>query len=176
MIVKLTRDEARDLWRLRNGFAPLRDDCLITVSDGLDSDALIDSELDRWYSDLLANAPLDLLEISEIAPKTTLTICPDGSGIVSLPADCCRVVSLSLGNWRFPAKLIKPGENLRLEALQASPYVRGGSHHPVAIVEPRQIRIFSPDPANPHLTSLRCVMRPQDDEFHFDMAALPKIS
>lgn len=47
MIVKLTRDEARDLWRLRNGFAPLRDDCLITVSDGLDSDTLIDSELDR---------------------------------------------------------------------------------------------------------------------------------
>lgn len=49
----LSENQMIDLWLLRKGFEPLREDCRIERSDGADLRSLARTECRLWYENLL---------------------------------------------------------------------------------------------------------------------------
>ena len=68
MMLRLTQADMLAQWKMRRYLEPLRTDCLISRSDGIDIDAYCVMEMRRWYLDLLATAPVEFL-----APEPTLS-------------------------------------------------------------------------------------------------------
>ena len=134
MVTVIPYTEARLLeeWKLRSRLEPLRTDCVITRTDGIDMDTYLLRELRAWYMRELATAPVDTLPLTDIAHGLTMTRAPDGAGMVKLPAGCLRVVSVEMEGWHRPAVIVADHECAEAVA-QTSPYSRGGVCRPVAV-------------------------------------------
>lgn len=145
MVTVITYTEARLLeeWKLRSRLEPLRTDCVITCTDGIDMDTYLLRELRAWYMRELATAPVDTLPLTDIAPGLTMTRAPDGAGMVKLPAGCLRVVSVEMEGWHRPAVIVTDPECAEAVA-QTSPYSRGGVCRPVAVIYPDRMMLYTP--------------------------------
>ncbi len=67
MRLELTKNEMLALWKRRHFLEPLRADCRIERSDGVDLDAIATEEMRLWYLKQLAEAPPDMLAPSDLA-------------------------------------------------------------------------------------------------------------
>lgn len=70
MTVKLTKEEMLRRRRIADGLEPLRTDCTIARTDGIDIDAYLATELRRRYLHLLDHAPRELLATENLSGDT----------------------------------------------------------------------------------------------------------
>lgn len=172
--------EARMLeeWKLRCRLEPLRTDCVITRTDGIDIDAYLLRELRAWYIRQLATAPVYTLPLTDIASDIAMTRAPDGAGLVMLPPRCMRVVSVDMPGWQRPARIVTDLTCADAVA-QTSPYSRGKSCAPVALVLADRILLYTPPQGISAPSSLLAVMQPPEGTYHLTgqmLATLPSIN
>lgn len=175
MILTLDRRQMTARWLQLTRLEPLRADCVVTRTYGIDLEALAASEARLWYVSLLGRGPLRWLRVAEMADDATLESADDGSVTVILPKNCVRPVSVELHGWERPAPVVAADSP---EAwLQTNPFSRGGVARPVAVMQPGGcLQIFSPPaPGQARLKSLRGVADPGEDTFIFDEEALTTV-
>lgn len=175
MILTLDRRQMTARWLQLTRLEPLRADCVVTRTYGIDLEALAASEARLWYVALLGRGPLRWLRVAEMADDATLESADDGSVTVILPKNCVRPVSVELHGWERPAPVVAADSP---EAwLQTNPFSRGGVARPVAVSQPGgRLQIFSPPAAGQaRLKSLRGVADPGEDTFIFDEEALTTV-
>lgn len=87
-------------WRLRSGLAPLRDECALDYSAGIDADRLVDIAVADWYTGLVADRRFDLLIDSDVSESVTVTM--SGANIVriALPPEVLVPTALEVENSR----------------------------------------------------------------------------
>lgn len=171
MTITLSSTEMLAQWKLCRGFEPLREDCEITRSDGIDLDALLRLEMRNWYLNLLKTAPIDMLAIKNIANDIAIVVNDDNSGFVLLPETCRRLVEFQLKGWKRPAKIIDD-PNCRDALLQDNIYSRGGCEQPVVIKQNNCLHIYSLPDNNPSILRAMAVMEPTDGTYEMDESAL----
>ena len=144
MRIELSENEMLALWKRRHFLEPLRADCLIERSDGVDLDAIAREEMRLWYLRRLAEAPPCKLAPDDIAMTAKVRRSPSGTALVTLPHNVVRVVAVKLGGWERPARIIEAGSPCERRA--ANPFARAGVADPVAVLRPGNIlELFSPD-------------------------------
>lgn len=124
MRLELTKNEMLALWKRRHFLEPLRADCRIERSDGVDLDAIATEEMRLWYLKQLAEAPPDMLAPSDLAMTAKVRRSPQGTGLITLPGNVVRVIAVRLaaGNARqgySPPEAVMnnvPGTALHAEA------------------------------------------------------------
>lgn len=145
--MKLTLDQSEmlALWKRRHFIEPLRADCLIERTDGIDIDARCREEMRAWYLDLLRHGPVEALAPAEIASDCRAVVSPEGVAELILPAGVERILSVQLSGWSRPATVITDPRHPAAR-LQENPFSRGGAEAPVAIWMPGSdvVRLMSP--------------------------------
>lgn len=176
MKIMLSSDEMLAQWKLRRGFAPLRTDCEITRSDGIDLDALLRLEMRDWYLNLLDTAPMELLAPENIAGDIALMPQADNSATVILPENCRRLVGFKLKEWKRSAKIITDPYSHEAQ-MQSNPYCRGGCENPIVVLHGNRLYVYSLSPLTSHVIDFAtAIMEPTDGGYLMDEAALKTIS
>lgn len=175
----LTPDEMMAQWRLRAFPEEVNADCTATRYDGIDLDAHLRARMQAWYDNLLLTAPAHMLAPVDIAADVALSQLPDGSGWFRLPDDAVRLTYLMMPGWLAPALIVDatlPGASLQLSGRQRSDY-----RAPVAVVDGRLVRVFSPakpslfDDADPLRPTSCLVVVDAPDVYRLDSRALATI-
>ena len=174
MKIKLSSNEMLAQWKLRRGFEPLRADCVITRSDGVDLDALLRLEMRDWYLSLLNTAPIEMLATTNIAGEIALAKNDDSTATVILPQNCRRIVEFQLSGWDRPARIVDDTDSYDA-LLQDNPFSRGGCAQPVVVKRHNMLYIYSLPPGNVSVIRAMAVMEPTDGSFEMDEAALATI-
>lgn len=173
MLLTLSTEEMLGVWKLKRYFEPLRSDCELTRTDGIDLNRLQLMEMREWYLNLLDKGDLSLLQVSDISRDVALKHLGDGSATITLPAECRRVIELKLDGWNRPAILVSPGSPIA--ALQQSPYSRGNVEEPVAITHCGYLHIYTPPSTTARIVTLKCVLEPAEGKYVIDERALATI-
>ena len=172
MKIRLSADEMLAQWKLRRGFAPLRADCEISRSDGVDLDAILRLEMRDWYLNLLCTAPIEMLATTNIANDIALSLIDNGDAIVILPENCRRIVEFQLEGWEIPARIITDPNSLEA-LLQQNPYSRGNSSRPIVVQQGSRLHVYSLPQSKPYkIVRAIAVMEPHDGSYEMDEAAL----
>jgi hypothetical protein len=171
MIITYTKQQMLAQWKLRRLLEPLRSDCRITRSDGVDLDAYATRKMRLWYLDLLANAPVEMLATTDISANVTVKSAADGTLTLDLPDTVMRVVRVRLEGWKCDATLTPAGSTLALR--QRNRFACGGVEHPVAVVSRHHLELYSA--ANtlvvPAVELLKVVVDPGEEVYRFDERA-----
>lgn len=177
--LQLSPDEMMAQWRLRAFPEEVNADCTAVRYDGIDLDAHLRARMQAWYDDLLHCAPVGLLAPVDIAADITVSMLPDGSGWFRLPDNAVRLTYLMMPGWLAPALIVDaalPGAALQLSGRQRSDY-----RAPVAVVDEKIVRVFSPaaaglfDDADP-LRPISCMaVVDMPDLYRLDSRALSTI-
>lgn len=173
-MITLTPDQMLNLWRIAQGFEPLRTDASVTRTDGLDIDTMLRLQMRAWYLKQLDTAPCSLLPVEEIRTEVVPRPVADGSLALTLPDGVRRVVEVQLGGWMRPATIIEADDPSAAATLQrqASAYARGGVEHPVAVLQSRsELRLYPGASASIAIVTLR-VVRPPKDAYTLDESLL----
>ncbi len=174
MIVTKTRKEMVEEYRARKGLLPFAI-YQVEREDTDVADLLIERAVDKWYDELLASAPLRLLQVKDITAQVTARVGDDGSVNISLPDDFVRLVSVKMESWRVPATSLTDPDSF-VGKMQLSPYIRGKSHSPVAMMySPRELTLFSASGSSDQLARLLAVTRPAAGTYVFDQSALSSL-
>ena len=174
MKIVLSSEEMLAQWKLRRGFEPLRNDCVITRNDGVDLDQLLRLEMRDWYLNLLNTAPLNMLSTTNIANDIAIVKGGDNVGTITLPENCRRIVELQLEGWSRQAKILD--DPFCQEALlQDNPYSRGGCEQPIAIKHGNRPHVYSLPSSTPKIVKAIAVMEPADGSYEMDESALSTI-
>ena len=167
MKIHLSSDEMLAQWKLRRGFAPLRADCVISRTDGIDLDNLLN---------LLATAPLEMLATTNIASDIAVVPTGEGGAVVMLPESCRRIVEFQLDGWQRPA-IIVDDPLCHLARIQANPFSRGLTVNPVVVKQQNRLFVYSlPAGSTPKITRAIAVMEPTDGSYEMDESALSTIN
>ncbi len=130
------------LWMRRHFMEPLRADCVVSRSDGVDLEAVAADEMRRWYVRMLADAPAEMLAPKDVALTVAIRRTANGTGTITLPENVVRVVAVKLSTWEREATIV--AADSALGRLQANRYSRGGVAGPVAVVRPGgRLELFS---------------------------------
>ncbi len=174
MKISLDKEEMRREWLVRRHRVAMRGDVSLTVSGGIDLNAVAEREMRGWYVELLRLAPADMLSVSDVAPLCRLTVDDDGVGSVTLPGNVVRVLGVESDGWRRPATVVSD-MGVPMALLQRGEYSRGGEYNPVALWEGDRLTLYSFDTSpgsNPSLTRLLCVVDPGNEVYEMDERAL----
>lgn len=181
MKVKLTKAEMLAQWKLRLLFEPLRADCTVSRSGGVDLDSYAALEMRRWYVALLAEAPLELLAPKDFTLTAQLRRGDAGCGILSLPQGTVRVARVKLMGWAREARIITDASGVEARALAGNRFARPGADNPVAVVMPDDtLRLYplGEGALLPPVQALWCVTDGgENSDYEFDeraWALLPK--
>lgn len=172
MKLHLTEAQLLQEWRLRHFPEALNAGCAVTAGSGYDLDAILLARMRDWYSRLLAEGAPEMLAPVEIGDRLTLRPMADGSAAVTLPDSVARVMAVDMEGWKSPALIVADPAG-RTALLQRSPYTRGGTSAPVAVIDGREMRLYTPPPGGGRLS----VTAITDDgtTYHLDSAALSTI-
>lgn len=166
-----------DRWLLLTRMEPLRADCRVTRSYGIDLEALTALEMRMWYVNLLCHGPLEWVPLTDLAREAGIDLTDEGTITVRLPENCMRPVSLELYGWERPATIVSPGS--RQAVMQTNPFACGGVSRPVAVLRKggRSLEVHSSParPADARVRSLICVADPGEDTYIFHEDALSTI-
>ncbi|MCC8038257.1 MAG: hypothetical protein LIP02_09030 [Bacteroidales bacterium] len=174
MVITISQTEMLALWRQLRYNEPIRNDAAVTRVDGVDRDRFHRVEMRNWYLNLLATGDLRYLKISDIASQVAVTSMGDGTGRVLLPERCVRPLWVMLEGWNRAARVVEP-QSLEAE-MQLNDYSRGGAVDPVAVHYPGHLRLYSlVDGVIPKISTLRCIIEPDDGVFELDESALSTI-
>lgn len=133
MKLSLTREEMLVRRRLAGGFEPLRVDCTVEDTAGVDIDALLEQELRSRYLTLLDTASEEYLAPADVAGETGVAEYADGGSLLTPPAGCRRVLRVRMAGWEREAEVAAAEERSRVEARQRNPYTAATASQPAAL-------------------------------------------
>ena len=172
LMMNLSASQMLDLWKMRSGYSVARRDCAIERDDGIDVDEYFTLEMNRWYAQLLAEAPVEWLPVEDLAAELGVTT--DACGVVEavVPACCVRPVEWHVEGWKRDVVTFHPAGSP--EALrQGVEWLRGSAERPVAVVSTGKVTLYSVKPGSEAVVDKAlCVVRPADGSFRFSQAAL----
>ena len=136
MTVKLTKEEMLRRRRIADGLEPLRTDCTIARTDGIDIDAYLATELRRRYLHLLDHAPRELLATETLSGDTDsrkVALDETEGAQIDVPGRARRVFGIRMRGWQRAAEVL-PAERLdEVVARQRNPYTAATAWRPVAV-------------------------------------------
>ncbi len=164
----LTRAQLLEQWRLRAFPEPVNDAAVgITRIDGIDLDALLEARMDDWYSQLLNNAPLNLLAPVDMADR--MEVCgstPCGALRYQIPSGFKHLVHMALQGDHRPARILTDAA-----ARLYDPRRRIVDDTPTVLVDGDILTVY---PGLP-LRSAMMICDTGDGMYHIDSAALADI-
>ncbi|MDE6854449.1 MAG: hypothetical protein K2J38_05280 [Muribaculaceae bacterium] len=177
-----TRAELLEYRRRIGGLEPLRTDCSVVSTDGIDVDAILSAQLRRWYLDLLDNGPRELIAPENIS-ATTMVSRPDpplgDASLVRVPDICRRVFDIRLKGWSRAVEPLPASEIEQVVRRQLNPFTAATASRPVAVLLPpgsgQRVREILAWPSGPQVTTLYAAVDTGDDSYCFDEAALSTI-
>ncbi len=172
--ITLTREEMLELWRLRRHLEPLALPASVTRTDGLDTETLIETEMNRWYEEQLLTLPADRLPLNDVAQECEITIQPDGSWLVTLPPTVMRVVAVKIDGWLKEATIVTDPASPLAHA-QLNPFSRGNRYNPVVVMQQNRMLIYTPPPGASQLKKVICVTRPADRTYILTRTMMPPL-
>ncbi len=132
MKVRLTRAEMLAQWKRRMYLEPLRSDCLVERSDGIDLDSYCEWEMRNWYLNLLATADMRYLSPVDLTLTSTVKRMDGNRGSITLPAGTVRPVRVRLSGWQRDATIVTDVSSMAARR-QFNPFSCGGVEEPVAL-------------------------------------------
>lgn len=169
----LSRDEMLELWRLRRHLEPLSLPAGVTRTDGLDTEALLLGEIDRWHEEQLQTLPPHLLPQENIAAKCRQTPLHNGALLIELPDNVVRVVSIAASGWCSDAIIVDSPDH-PLAQIQLNPYACGTIFAPVAVKGNRTLTVYA-SPQCTAVQSLICITRPAPGTYILTPAMMPPL-
>lgn len=137
MKLTLSRQEMLKRRRLAAGLEPLRTDCTVELTEGLDVDRMLLDGLRKWYLTLLDTAPREMLAPDHIRSNMLYPVEGKAGGVrIMLPAACRRVFDLKLQHWSRPAPVLPRTELDTVVSRQLNPYTAATCDRPVAVYVP----------------------------------------
>ena len=175
MLLKLTRPEMLDLWRLHHAHLPPLKEANARRYDTISTDSLFEVEMDAWYRRMLLEAPPELLKVSDLAGSVVMAgaRAADGSTPLGLPSSVVRPLSVRLSSWHRAAT-IDSHPSAAAIALQSHPYTRATRSLPAALAVDGELRLYPGARPSDSLLSLRCITL-TDGIYEFDSTLLPQI-
>lgn len=172
MKVDYSKQEMVAQWKRRTWLEPLRTDCIISRSDGINLDEYAEIEMRKWYLKLLHEAPLEMLSVSDLTLTSTVKRSSAGQIYVDLPDGVIRLVRVRLSGWERDAEIVTDSSS-RLALRQSNPFSRGGVSMPVAVVSGKRLELFSAESSRvvPGLECLWAIVDPGPDTYRFDELA-----
>lgn len=164
----LTKAAMLDLWRLLRADEPLRLDCTLTRTDGVDRDAMFEAEMRAWYLRLLDTAPAEFLAPVNTAVKAEVSeSASTGLTIVTAPEESRRVLALKFDGWHSP---VVPNSSVDdVTAYAANPFCR------TPMAARHSARTILVANASGVLSELSCAVDLGQDAYCFDERALELI-
>lgn len=159
----LTRNEMLALWKLTRAAEPMRLDCTVTRTDGIDLDTIYEAEMRAWYLRLLDSAPIERLAPVEAAALARTERRGDLT-VVTAPEGCRRVLRVQFDGWDAP--LAPDGKADAVRACAANPYIKRPA---AARIGPGTVIASG---AYGKLTSLLCAIDTGPESYHLDDSAL----
>lgn len=89
-----TKEEMMALWKRRHFIEPLRADCVISRSDGVNMDARVAEDMRAWYLDLLRNGPVEHLAPADMSLTCSVSRNSTGALQIRLPVSAVRVTAV----------------------------------------------------------------------------------
>lgn len=176
--MKITKSSAelREYVRTLAGLTPMRADCVIEYTDGIDVDAMIDSRLRQWYIKLLAEGPRELLAEQDLAAGASVSVggAPASGCTVRLPGSCVRVFELKLSSWQHPVVILGAEALGKVVECQRNPFTRATPESPVAVMAPGGRSVFA-WPSDTTVGALSGVSDTDDGTYSMDEAALDRL-
>ena len=121
-------------WKMRKGLEPLRIDATLRRQDAFEIEEYAAREINIRYAELLATAPIELLDAEDITDNVIIENYNRGVALLKLPDDCIRPVEWLMEQWERPAVIAEDPES-PLALKQSSTFTRGRSCHPVAVAD-----------------------------------------
>lgn len=133
MKLTLSRTEMLRLRRMSAGLEPLRNDCSIEITDGIDLDEALARQMRAWYLNLLDTGPRQWIAPEDIFAEAAVYPGADSGSLVSLPSCCRRAFEIRLQEWAVAVPVL-PAERLP-EVLnrQRNPFTAATASSPVAV-------------------------------------------
>lgn len=122
--------------RLASGLEPLRDDCTIELTDGIDVDRVLEAQLRRRYLDLLDSGERRKISPEDVSAMTAITAMSGndpGGVLLEPPENCRRPLDVKLEGWSRAVEILPETEAGRVLSLQLNPYTAATAAHPVAV-------------------------------------------
>lgn len=168
MKLSLTKAQMLERRRLSGGLEPLRTDCTIEYTDGIDIDRLLEQELRARYVLMLDHADPSMLAV-EAVNGIKESSAPAGGSKLRLPASCRRAIDVELEGWGRAATVM-PGDSFdRILSWQDNDFRAATALHPVAVAGPDgDIYAW---PAG-QLKRLRGISDPGDEHYILDESGL----
>lgn len=135
MRIELTKEQILKRRRISGGLEPLRADYTIELTDGIDVNTILLTELRNWYLDLLANGDRGLLATENLASAVTL-VAMDGGLRIEVPDNCRRMFDVRLNGWNHVVAIRPSDEFERIKAMQQNPFTAATANNPVAVFLP----------------------------------------
>lgn len=173
MRLRLTQADMLAQWKMRRYLEPLRTDCLISRSDGIDLDAYCVMEMRRWYLDLLATAPVEFLVPTDLTLTAVLRRGEGNRGLVAMPEGTLRVVRVKLSGWQRDATVVTDMGS-PIARRQHNRFSCGGVEQPVALWSgDGSLELFSLPSLNgtPVVEALTAIIDPGPEIYEFDERA-----
>jgi len=132
MKLSLTKAQILERRRLCGGLEPLRSDCSIEYTDGIDVDKMLEQELRARYVWMLDHADISMLAVEAVTGvKESPT--SDGGIRLRLPASCRRPVDIEIEGWAHPAKVLPCGMFAKILSWQDNVFRAATALRPVAV-------------------------------------------
>lgn len=161
-IEKMPSEQLVQIFALRRGYEPLRADCSVVRSDGVDLQQLLAHEVRSRYASALMTLAIEYLPTEDVSSRTRLVVLPDGSGAIDLPENVVRTGEVKLSSWI--AGVSPTAEDDRIVQAQSNQWSRGGRYEPVAVEHENRLYVYSPDPKGDAIERLTVVCMPGINE------------
>ncbi|MDE6612653.1 MAG: hypothetical protein K2K22_08860 [Muribaculaceae bacterium] len=182
MTVRLSREEMLRRRRIADGLEPLRTDCTVERTDGVDIDAMLEADLRRRYLELLDTAPRELLAPENLAVKTDCRrVDADGTtcALIDVPPEVRRVFGVKMRGWARAVPVLGSSELERVAALQRNRFTAATAWRPVAVFSEGDsggnigpVMVWPLTGLYPEVEEFVAVYDTGDEEYAFDEAAL----
>lgn len=136
MMLRITKEEMLKRRRIAAGLEPLRSDCSVERTDGIDIDAMLESSMRQAYLKLLDTAPPHLVASTGLMASTELVPGSGNGTLVTLPASCRRAFTVRLSGWELAADVLPSSQAMHVIGRQLNPFTRATPAAPVAVLMP----------------------------------------
>lgn len=161
-VEKISGEQLAQMFALRRGYEPLRADCIINRSDGVDLQQLLAHEVRSRYAAALMTEPIENLPTEDVSSRVMLVVLPDGSGAIDLPENTVRVGEVKLSSWIRSVCPMEADE--RILQAQSNRWSRGGRYEPVCVRRGERLNVYSPAAGGDAIEMLTVVRMPGKNE------------